>query len=502
VQKKISSLLIGFLSFCLLFCNYKASSEAVATFAPAAAALQVMQINDVYQTLPGEETNKGGLARVATLKKQKLKTNPNTILLLPGDFISPSVASTVFKGKQMIEVLNQTGIDFATVGNHEFDFGLDILLERMQESNWPWLLSNIVDSKTQHTPSEGKAFVIKNYGKLKVGFVGLCLNGEEILPSNLKGKNKTWQITDPKATLAKYLPILKKQKVDLIIALTHQVYADDLKLALEFPELDLIVGGHEHYPITVYVGNTLLSKAGSDARFVANIDFYPAASPDKTKPQFFKAFNLQDVDEKIELDLKAQAVALKYKALLDKNLNEVLGKINEPLEARSAITRSQQTKLGGMIAELMKASLKAEVGLINSGAIRIDKVIPPGSITKRDIISIHPYEDRICKIEMTGELLLRTLNHGVSRLEEKLGRFPQLAGVEYQLSPKNNSQYSVTNVKVNGKNLDSKSKYTLAVSNYILNGGDGYEMLKEAKIIVGEDAGPMLVEELQKLFVN
>ena len=89
----------------------------------ARAPLTILQINDVYSTVPIDGA--GGLARVATLKQRLTEAGRTPILVLAGDFLSPSVASSVFKGEQMVAALNAAGVDIATFGNHEFDFGLD-----------------------------------------------------------------------------------------------------------------------------------------------------------------------------------------------------------------------------------------------------------------------------------------------------------------------------------------------------------------------------------------
>src|SRR5262249_49113417 len=102
----------------------------------ARAALTVLQINDVYSTTPIDGA--GGLARVAALKRKLSAGGHPVIMALAGDFLSPSVASSVFKGEQMVAALNSAGLDFATFGNHEFDFGMDVLVRRMSESKFQW----------------------------------------------------------------------------------------------------------------------------------------------------------------------------------------------------------------------------------------------------------------------------------------------------------------------------------------------------------------------------
>ena len=122
----------------------------------------------------------GGLARVATLKQQLAAAGRTPLLMLAGDFLSSSVASTVFKGEQMIAALNAAGLDMATLGNHEFDFGIDVLLQRMAEAKWQWVVSNVIDVQTGQPIGGAAPFVVRTFGALKVGFIGLCLTSEGI----------------------------------------------------------------------------------------------------------------------------------------------------------------------------------------------------------------------------------------------------------------------------------------------------------------------------------
>lgn len=93
---------------------------------PSTTAITILQLNDVYQVSPVDKGKRGGIARVSTLQNKIREQSPNTLFLLSGDFISPSVASRLFKGKQMVAALNAAGLDIATLGNHEFDFGPDV----------------------------------------------------------------------------------------------------------------------------------------------------------------------------------------------------------------------------------------------------------------------------------------------------------------------------------------------------------------------------------------
>jgi 2',3'-cyclic-nucleotide 2'-phosphodiesterase (5'-nucleotidase family) len=114
--------------------------------ASASKTITILQLNDVYQIAPVDRGKRGGLARIGTLQKKIRAGAPNTLFLLSGDFISPSVASRLFKGKQMIAALNSAGLDIATLGNHEFDFGPAVLRERMKESRFAYTIANVSDT--------------------------------------------------------------------------------------------------------------------------------------------------------------------------------------------------------------------------------------------------------------------------------------------------------------------------------------------------------------------
>src|SRR5215204_2677627 len=110
--------------------------------------ITLLQVNDVYQFSPVDRGTRGGIGRVLTLKKQIQKDSPHTLFLFSGDTISPSVESITYKGAQMIEAWNVAGLDYATFGNHEFDFGPEVLQERIKESRFGWVAANVIDTKT------------------------------------------------------------------------------------------------------------------------------------------------------------------------------------------------------------------------------------------------------------------------------------------------------------------------------------------------------------------
>ena len=156
----------------------------------AAAPLTILQLNDVYSITP-VEGGVGGLARVATLKQTLAAAGRTPLLMIAGDFLSSSVESTVFKGEQMIATLNAAGLDVATLGNHEFDFGVEVLLKRMSEAKFDWVISNVIDRQTGKPVGGAAPYLVRTFGTLKVGIIGLCLATEGIGPECASGSRSS-----------------------------------------------------------------------------------------------------------------------------------------------------------------------------------------------------------------------------------------------------------------------------------------------------------------------
>lgn len=456
----------------------------------ARTALTILQLNDVYSTVPIDDI--GGLARVATLRSRLAAAGLTPLVLMAGDFLSPSVASSIFKGEQMVAALNAAGLDIATLGNHEFDFGPDVLLQRMREARWQWVISNVIDSRTNQPVGGAPPYVVRTFGPLKVGVIGLCLDGDEISEVS----RGYLRITDPLEAAATYLPRLKAEGANLIVALTHLTFADDRALAARFPEIDLIVGGHEHYPITAVENRTLISKAGSDARFVARLDLN--RRDDGTIERFFE---LIPITATLPDDPAAAAVINGYETRLSAELDVVVGSTTTALDADSVRIRAAETNLGNFFADALRAEVGADVAIVNSGGIRGDRVYPVGPLARRTLLAIHPFGGVVCKLEMSGRDLLTALNNGVSRLPATDGRFPQISGMTMTASAGAPSGNRVSNVIVGGLPLDLDRRYTVAVTDYQVEGGDGYDIFKTQRVLVSHESGPLIVTALEKFVV-
>src|SRR6266576_1713601 len=227
----------------------------------------LLQVNDVYSFAPVDGGTRGGVARVSTLRKQILNETPHALFLLAGDTLSPSVESNTYKGKQMIEAWDASGLDYATFGNHEFDFGPDVLRERMRESHFKWLAANVIANKTGKTFADTPEFIVREFEGVKIGIFGIVL--QETLQTSRPGPDV--EIQDPCATAARVIPKIHAAGAQVIVALTHQTLGDD-KQSARCSGVDVISGGHEHTLLESMSGHALIFKMDADARELGRVD--------------------------------------------------------------------------------------------------------------------------------------------------------------------------------------------------------------------------------------
>lgn len=424
----------------------------------------ILQLNDVYEIT--EVSGAGGLARVATLKQRLKKNNPNTYLFLAGDLFNPSALGTAkvdgerLAGKQMVAIMNQIPLDYMTFGNHEFDFNEEQFKKRMEESKWNWVSSNTKDAQGQSFPNVPENRIIEvsdgNGKSIKIGLIGLTLDS-----------NKKPYVTysNPIDTARKQLEILKEQNTEVIIAITHLAIEDDVKLSLQFPEIDLLIGGHEHTFHEFHRrGSPSVYKADANAR-TAYIHYF--AYDPKTKSLVRNSVR-RNLDTTIPDNLTVKAEVTKWvKIAFDGfrrdgfNPEKVVGKTNVVLDGTEASVTTKATNLTKLIADgILRDIPEAELGIFNAGSIRIDDTIPAGTLTEYDVIRILPYGGKLVLIDIKGEFLHKVLTQGVAN--KGAGGFLQVSGGEYDAQ---NQTW-----KVKGVALDTSRTYKVAVLDFLLTG--------------------------------
>jgi 5'-nucleotidase len=228
----------------------------------------------------------------------------------------------------------------------------------------------------------------------------------------------------------------------------------------------------------------------SDARLIGRIDLNVNARSGKLESMDWEIIPVtSDVAE----DPAAAAAINEYETKLSAELDKPVGTSAVELDARQLTNRSQETNLGSFVADAFRASAGADVALLNGGSVRSNTTYGPGTITKRDVRSVLPFENPIVKVEVNGTTLRAALEHGVSRIveEAEAGLFPQVSGLRFAFDGARSPGSRVVDVTVNGQPLDNAKTYTLATSMYILNGGDGYTMFRNVRYLIKPEEGPV-----------
>jgi len=435
----------------------------------------IMQLNDVYEIAPIQAGEFGGMARVETLHQHLLQENKNTLLVMAGDFLNPSLLGTLkvdnerVYGRQMIEVMNAMKFDLVAFGNHEFDLSQNDLQKRLNESHFPWISSNVKlvsekDTVSFYKEKNGvkiplqdtfiKEFEDGDGTKIKIGFISVCI------PSN----PKDYVIYENMFAKARASYSTIKDSVDVVFGLTHLKIVNDKRIAKLLPNIPLIMGGHEHTNSLEKVGNVQITKADANAKtiYVHRISF------DKQTKKATVISELKEINKGIKDDKKVGEIIAKWQKILVDNIkkiidnpNEIIYNGNPGLDGRDTPIRSEQTNLGELITKSMAYSFDNQIdcALVNGGSIRIDDVLL-GDITPVDIFRVLPYGGAILKVQIKGRLLKRVLDYGV--LAAGTGAYLQRFNAE-----KVNDIWIINNQKI-----DIQKTYSVAFSEYLLKGFD------------------------------
>ena len=426
--------------------------------------ITILQMNDIYELTPVSGGKEGGLARVATIRKELLAENPNTLTLLAGDLFSPSALGTAtvggerLAGKQIVAVMNALGLDYSTFGNHEFDLPEKIFFDRLVESRFTWISGNVLDKRHMGFPGVPEWKVIEipgtDGGTVRLGILGFTIDS-----------NKAEYVTYRDVLeVARAQVAALRDRVDILVALTHLSLEQDIALAQAVPGIDLILGGHEHENMQFWRGANYVPifKADANARTV----YIHRLGYDTATRKLVVRSSLKRVTGEVPEDPGTLAVVrhwqeLGYAAFRAEGFQpeQVVATLPIPLDGMEASVRNRSTALTRLIAEAMLAAVPgAEMSIFNSGSVRIDDLLPPGPLTQYDVIRILPFGGRICGAEIEGGLLRKVLGQGLAN--RGTGGFLQTAGVTRDEA----------GWRVNGEPLSDGSTYKVAINDFLISG--------------------------------
>ncbi|UCH75175.1 MAG: 5'-nucleotidase C-terminal domain-containing protein [Rhodospirillales bacterium] len=459
---------------------------------PLAAAAEptkitFLHVNDVYEISP--KRGQGGFAELMSLLKAERAAAQHSITTFGGDLISPSVMSGLTKGTQMIELMNAVGVDVAVPGNHEFDFGPEIAAQRIGESKFPWLGTNVLGRDGKPAAGMVDLHTVKA-GDFTVGFFGLLAPETDTL-SSPGGEISFASIT---ATATTSVKKLQDMGADVIVALTHLDMATDIALAREVEGIHAILGGHDHDPIVWRAGSVPILKAGYDAHHLGALDLSVewVESRGRKRLQVVPAWRLTSTAG-VTPDSDIKAIVDGHNARLDEALNVPVGKVAVLLDSQRASVRTRETNIGNLIADAMRKAVGADIAITNGGGIRGDRTYDAGTVlTRKDVLTELPFGNVTVLLELSGADVVAALENGVSQVEKTAGRFPQVSGLSLVYDPAATAGSRVVSVKVGGAALDPAKIYRVATNDYMAGGGDGYAALEKGKALIDASGGTLM----------
>jgi 5'-nucleotidase len=474
-----------------------AQPTAPASTVPKTVTVTLVHLNDVYEILPVEGGKSGGLARVATIIEQLRASSPALLTTLGGDYLSPSALGTAkvdgqpLAGRQMVDVLNAAGVDWATFGNHEFDVSESAFRAHLTQAKFRIVSTNVTDASGRPFPGVPTSVVVPvaaDGRSVNIGFIGVTLDANQ----------KSWVRYRDAIESARTEVERLRGKADAIVALTHLSLAQDAEFVTAVPGIDLVLGGHEHENWLMFRGPRFVPvvKADANARSLAIVTL-TFGSRD-TRPQV--SVRLQRIDDTIASAAAVDAIARRW---IEKGFEAfrregftpeaVVATSTEPLDGRESTVRNRAGRLTDLIVAAIAHEVRtADVALFNGGSVRIDDVVPPGPITEYDVIRILPFGGKVVKASFEGALLARVLDTGMNN--QGLGGFLHPWGARWE-----NGAWLVQ-----GRAIDPAGRYTVALPDFLLSGGEtNLGFLTRAHPLVRDvqelrDIRRVVIEELRR----
>ncbi|MEG1481361.1 multifunctional 2',3'-cyclic-nucleotide 2'-phosphodiesterase/3'-nucleotidase/5'-nucleotidase [Clostridium sp.] len=439
--------------------------------------IPIVTFNDFHGSLQESGSDIGASKLSYEIKRVK-KENPNTIVVSGGDMYQGSALSNLLKGEPVTEMLKQVGLNFSAVGNHEFDWGADLISKWSKDGNFEFLASNIYDKKTGKPVDWAKPYgIIEKEGK-KIGFVGLA-TPETAYKTNPNGV-KNIEFKDPKEAAKEWTDYLRnKEKVDAVIVLSHLGSTQDkdgkitgeVEDVAKVPGIDAIVSAHSHQRVEGKVNGVPVIQAYKNGRCLGHIDLNfdkeGKLTVNTEVDDLYKRVQDLPMDEEMKANLKV------YEDKLAPIMNEKVThlSVDLPHDRDKGIT-----KLGATVAEAMKEITNSDFAIMNGGGVRAP--LYKGDITVGDMYRILPFDNTIVTMDMKGSDIVKALDHGIEPKDMGWGQHAG-AKVFYDKGAKEGSKVTSVRLK-DGSKIDPNKYYKVATNDFMAAGGDGYDF-KNAK---------------------
>ena len=483
--------------------------------------LIILHVNDVHCGI-NDKIGYDGLVLYRDELKKKYKY---VITVDVGDHIQGGSLASISEGSAIIEIMNKVGFDVAILGNHEFDYGIEQLTNLDKNLTSKYICANFVYRK--HKNNIFEPYKIINAGNKKIAFLSVLtpLTFSKTYLSTIKDSegNPLYDfltgnnMQDLYDTIQNYINNIRaKKEADYIILLTHigmkiEKYKSE-ELLSKLYGVDAVLDGHSHQiynttspdknkkDISISQTGTKLESIGKlilkkDGSIITEIISEVPEPTDKTNSVKINRGGKERWVDKNIVDF-LESIWDKYRS----ELNLIFGFCDYDLiiideDTESNYCRYKECTLGNLITDAIKNAENGEISILNGGAIRNNMY--KGNITSAQIMEILPWFNNIVQKRITGQCILDALEFGISQLPNMSGVFPQISGITFDVDISFDSTVKidelgmfinvtgkrrVSNVKINGVDLELDKFYNASLIEYISNGGDGYSMFSKFDI--------------------
>jgi 5'-nucleotidase len=448
------------------------------------ANLTIIHINDRHGRTDAEPY-------ISQIAKDIKAGGGNVLILDAGDSLHGQTVTNLSKGETMVSIMNAVGYDAMVLGNHEFNYGVDRLLELSEMMDFPLLAANV---KTADGDNLFQSCEIFPMNGITVGVFGLITPETltKVDPRIVEGLI----FESPVGVAENMVEALKKENCDIIIALTH-LGIDEATLPSNRSEalatvsgIDVIIDGHSHTVLEngKTSGSALIAQTGAFGSHIGIVEITMASGKINKTAKLIEVPVANDeteliADEKIVSQIKQEEKKVEPITAV------TVGHTPFKLEGDRTFVRAGETNLANVITDSILYATGADIAVYNGGGIR--ESIDAGDITMGQVLATLPFSNILVTIELNGADILKMLEHGVSQYPSLAGLFIQTAGIYFTFDPEAEPGSRVaTAVMADGAQVDAEKTYTLATIEYLAAGGDGYDMLANGENLIyyGSDA--------------
>ncbi|WP_051623632.1 5'-nucleotidase C-terminal domain-containing protein [Clostridium hydrogeniformans] len=449
--------------------NAKASEEVKGE----EKVIDILSFNDFHGNLNESGKNVGAAKLTGEIKKIK-KENPNTMVVSAGDLYQGTAMSNLTKGDPVSEMLKSMNIEASAIGNHEFDWGYNLISKWAKEGNFDFLATNIYDKNTNKPVEWAKPYKVVEKDGVKIGFIGLSTpeTAFKTKPDNVKN----FEFKNPSEAAKTWVKHLKEvEKVNAIVALTHigsfqdkngVITGEAEELVKNVPGLNAVISSHTHQYVNGRVNNVPVVQAMNNGRGLARLTFTfnKDGSIKDVKNNVDKLYERKDLVE----DQGVKAMVKGYEEKLKPILSEVITNIDSDLPHDRYIGLSP---LGQFTTKYMAKAGGVQIGITNGGGLRVP--LTKGEITVGNLYEVMPFDNTLVTMKLKGSDLKRVLENGIDNKEVGWVQFYGLRVFYDKEAPFGNK---ITSMRLlDGTKVENDKYYTVATNDFMMDKGDKYD---------------------------